>query len=156
MKCPRCQQDNPSHAKFCLECGVPFQPTHESGPAAASYIDLQRALTEALESRRRPATSCASSQVLQPMSNLPSTRSSPAPRGCVTPIGAHSYFGEVSQAISSTLDLPTVLSTIVARSPMPMASGRQRTVDEHRRQGRLREDPPPRPYRPRPKSGEIF
>ena len=22
MKCPRCEQDNPSHAKFCLGCGV--------------------------------------------------------------------------------------------------------------------------------------
>src|SRR5262249_45937378 len=22
MKCPRCQHDNPSHAKFCLECGA--------------------------------------------------------------------------------------------------------------------------------------
>src|SRR5215510_12772622 len=24
MKCPRCQQDNPSQAKFCLECATPF------------------------------------------------------------------------------------------------------------------------------------
>jgi hypothetical protein len=23
MKCPRSQQDNPSHAKFCLECAAP-------------------------------------------------------------------------------------------------------------------------------------
>jgi len=22
MKCPRCQQDNPSHARFCLGCGA--------------------------------------------------------------------------------------------------------------------------------------
>ena len=22
MNCPRCQHDNPSHAKFCLECGA--------------------------------------------------------------------------------------------------------------------------------------
>src|SRR5262249_5945189 len=22
MKCPRCQHDNPAHAKFCLECGA--------------------------------------------------------------------------------------------------------------------------------------
>jgi len=22
MKCPRCQQENPPQAKFCLECGV--------------------------------------------------------------------------------------------------------------------------------------
>src|SRR5262245_41465820 len=24
MKCPRCQHENPSQAKFCLECGAPF------------------------------------------------------------------------------------------------------------------------------------
>ena len=24
MKCPRCQQDNPPHAKFCLECATPL------------------------------------------------------------------------------------------------------------------------------------
>ena len=22
MKCPRCQHENPPHAKFCLECGA--------------------------------------------------------------------------------------------------------------------------------------
>src|SRR4029453_9438542 len=40
MKCPRCQQDNPPRAKFCLECGVSFS---SKGPSAGSYIDLQRA-----------------------------------------------------------------------------------------------------------------
>ena len=25
MKCSRCQQDNPSHANFCLGCGVSFK-----------------------------------------------------------------------------------------------------------------------------------
>jgi GAF domain-containing protein len=49
MKCPRCQQDNPSHAKYCLECGAPFKGSHESGRPAASHADLQRALSEALE-----------------------------------------------------------------------------------------------------------
>jgi hypothetical protein len=24
MKCPRCQQDNPAQAKFCLECAAPL------------------------------------------------------------------------------------------------------------------------------------
>ena len=24
MKCPRCQQENPPQAKFCLECAVPL------------------------------------------------------------------------------------------------------------------------------------
>jgi ribosomal protein L40E len=27
MKCPRCQHENPPHAKFCLECGARVAPT---------------------------------------------------------------------------------------------------------------------------------
>src|SRR5262245_35124879 len=50
MKCVRCHQDNPPHAKFCLECGTPFPPTRETrGPA---YADLQHALTEAQKQQR--------------------------------------------------------------------------------------------------------
>ena len=26
MKCPRCQHENPSQAKFCLECGAHLAP----------------------------------------------------------------------------------------------------------------------------------
>jgi GAF domain-containing protein len=49
MTCPRCQQDNPSHANFCLACGVPLRSTGESGPSGTPYAELQRALTEAQE-----------------------------------------------------------------------------------------------------------
>jgi predicted amidophosphoribosyltransferase len=38
MKCPRCQQDNPSHAKFCLECGA---PVNGAAPIATSYAQLK-------------------------------------------------------------------------------------------------------------------
>ena len=38
MKCPRCQQENPPHAKFCLECATParsiraeFRDSHHPG-----------------------------------------------------------------------------------------------------------------------------
>ena len=27
MKCRGCQQDNPSHANFCLKCGAPLKGT---------------------------------------------------------------------------------------------------------------------------------
>ena len=46
MTCPRCQQDNPSHAKFCLECGTPLRRTDASSPPRASYVDVERDLTE--------------------------------------------------------------------------------------------------------------
>jgi two-component system NtrC family sensor kinase len=49
MKCPRCQHDNRPSAKFCEDCGTPFQLAFEGGLPVASYTDLQRALTEALE-----------------------------------------------------------------------------------------------------------
>src|SRR5262245_2298696 len=49
MKCPRCQQENPSQAKFCLECGTPSGQGDRHEGAAASYSALQQALSEALE-----------------------------------------------------------------------------------------------------------
>jgi two-component system, NtrC family, sensor kinase len=49
MKCPRCQHDGRPAAHFCEECGTPFGPPEEGGPPAASYSELQRTLTAALE-----------------------------------------------------------------------------------------------------------
>ncbi len=49
MQCPRCQHENPTSLKFCGECGAPLKGASEAGPPGASYVDLQRALTEALE-----------------------------------------------------------------------------------------------------------
>src|SRR5262245_32388126 len=79
MKCPRCQQDNPSHAKFCLECGKPFEGTCASGSPAASENHLQHALTEALEqlqTRNRELTEAqeqqtATSEILRVISSSP-------------------------------------------------------------------------------------
>jgi hypothetical protein len=51
MKCPRCQQENPPQAKFCLECATPITPSGRSEPQSKSSTDtdLQRALSEARE-----------------------------------------------------------------------------------------------------------
>ena len=38
MQCLRCQQDNPSHAKFCLACGIPVA---EAPSRAQRYVDLK-------------------------------------------------------------------------------------------------------------------
>src|SRR5215472_4182438 len=53
MKCPRCQQENPTNLKFCGECAAPLQ---EASPTAESYADLKArverltgALSESLE-----------------------------------------------------------------------------------------------------------
>jgi hypothetical protein len=45
MKCPRCQQDNPPHAKFCLECATILQ-TPDPGRPASSIICRPRARPE--------------------------------------------------------------------------------------------------------------
>src|SRR5215472_13108302 len=65
MTCPRCQQDNPSHAKFCLECGAPLGSTSESGPSGAPHAELQRALTEAVQQQT------ATSEILRVISSSP-------------------------------------------------------------------------------------
>jgi GAF domain-containing protein len=56
MQCPRCQQDNPSHALFCLKCGA---PVNGATPNARSYSELKddveglsRSLTEAHAQQR--------------------------------------------------------------------------------------------------------
>ena len=38
MKCPRCQQENPSHAEFCLKCGT---PVNGLAPIPKSYADIK-------------------------------------------------------------------------------------------------------------------
>jgi two-component system, NtrC family, sensor kinase len=48
MKCPRCQQENPPQANFCMVCGTPFVGTDVSGTRGASYADVQNSLAEAL------------------------------------------------------------------------------------------------------------
>src|SRR5262245_35909722 len=65
MMCPRCQQDNPSHAKFCLACGVLLRSISDSDPSGTPYAELQRALTEALEQQT------ATSEILQVIASSP-------------------------------------------------------------------------------------
>ena len=69
MQCPRCQQDNPSHAKFCLECGA---SVIGAAPIAARYADqkaeietLRRSLTEADEQH------AATSEILKLIARSP-------------------------------------------------------------------------------------
>jgi signal transduction histidine kinase len=55
MQCPRCQQDNPSHATFCLACGTPVASASSQARRYADLTeeieDLRRSLGEALEQR---------------------------------------------------------------------------------------------------------
>src|SRR6266849_6363476 len=62
MRCPRCGQDNPAQAKFCLECGLRLGGgvnLRETTPEAYTPADLaEKILTtrEALEGERKQVT----------------------------------------------------------------------------------------------------
>jgi signal transduction histidine kinase len=49
MTCPRCQEENPPRAKFCLQCGTSFGQADRPDRPAASYAELQHSLSQALE-----------------------------------------------------------------------------------------------------------
>jgi two-component system, NtrC family, sensor kinase len=71
MKCPRCQQENPSQAKFCLECGVRLAGDVASDGGSSHQTQLQienlsRALAEAAEQQ------AASAEILKVISSSPS------------------------------------------------------------------------------------
>ena len=48
MQCPRCQQDNPSQAQFCLKCGTALQRPSRGVQPEPTYADVRRSLAEAL------------------------------------------------------------------------------------------------------------
>jgi GAF domain-containing protein len=76
MKCPRCQQENPPQAKFCLECGAPVDG---AAPSPKSYADLKgeneelrRSLGEAhAQVSEASARETATSDILRVISSSP-------------------------------------------------------------------------------------
>jgi GAF domain-containing protein len=68
MKCPRCQQENPPAAKFCLECAAPFKSSDKTQPwpKSSTDTDLQGALSEALDHQ------AATAEILRMIGTSPS------------------------------------------------------------------------------------
>ena len=67
MKCTRCQQDNPSHAKFCIECGTPL--TVITGQSSADQqTDIGRLRRELSEAH---AQQTATGDILRVISSSP-------------------------------------------------------------------------------------
>jgi GAF domain-containing protein len=66
MKCARCHQDNPSHAKFCLECGTPADGVATSYAHLKDELErLRSSLTESLEQQT------ATSEILRVIASSP-------------------------------------------------------------------------------------
>src|SRR5215472_12322331 len=69
MTCPRCQQENPPQAKFCLECATPLRlPPDGDGEALNVARRLAEALRREQEAREQQA---ATSDILRVISNSP-------------------------------------------------------------------------------------
>ncbi len=69
MQCPRCEQDNPSHAVFCLKCGAPFRDGSGTGGSYAELRTeigaLRRSLSESQEQQ------AATSEILRVIASSP-------------------------------------------------------------------------------------
>src|SRR5262245_37795298 len=124
MKCPRCQQDNPSQAKFCLECGVHLSggAPSDGGPDRQAQLqndDLRRALAEAAEQQ------AATAEILKVISSSPSDVQpvfdaiiSNAVRLCAAVYGiVWRYEGDVAEFASAHNLLPTELEELRRQFP---------------------------------------
>ncbi len=65
MQCAHCQQDNPSYAKFCFECGAPVKRASDSTRQEVPYGELRSTLTESLEQQM------ATAEILRVISSSP-------------------------------------------------------------------------------------
>src|SRR5262245_40002916 len=69
MQCPRCQQENPPQANFCLECGAPLR---DAIGTEGSYAELRAeigALRRSLGESHEQQT--ATSEILRVISSSP-------------------------------------------------------------------------------------
>ena len=124
MRCPRCQHENRSQAKFCEECASPLK---EASSTTQWYADLKTeverlrpALTEALEQQT------ATSEILQVISRSPTDVQpvfdailASAVKLCGGLFGGiYRYDGELVEAVAAHNFPPAVLAAFKRHFPM--------------------------------------
>jgi signal transduction histidine kinase len=122
MRCPRCEQQNPSQATFCLKCGTPLRESSER--SAPSYGDIQRSLVEAREQRT------ATSEILRVISRSRNDVQRVFETILATAISLlRGYSGVVTRVVGTQIQLGTFSSldeagdtTVRAIFPHPLQS----------------------------------
>src|SRR5262245_44231895 len=152
MRCTRCEQVNPSHAKFCFACGTPLASGAPSGyPELEGEVErLRRSLTEALEQQAATAgilrVISSSPTELQP--GLDAVAESAARLCGADDVTIHLVDGELLRLTAKRGSIPTAeVRPIVRTRHIGRAVVDRRTIIVPDMQAALDEFPDAAPYK---------